>query len=129
MLIDEMTRLGYRAIGAADGEQALTHLATRFDLIVCDIQLTGIDGIEVVATYRAHQPEVNALFVSGAPLDALRDVIPQGTAMLRKPFSTTQLAAALQHLDPSHRSADVAVGEQDCSDGVAESAQVKDLGP
>ena len=45
---------GYEVEIAADGELALEALAaSRFDLIICDVHLPKIDGLQIVATVKS----------------------------------------------------------------------------
>ncbi len=58
---DILTLEGYRVLSAADGPSGL-RLAReqRPDLVLCDIMLPGCDGMEILATLRAHA-ETSAL--------------------------------------------------------------------
>jgi len=51
---DLLRRTGYEMFEAHDGEAALERLASeRFDLVLMDLQLPGIDGYEVTRRIRA----------------------------------------------------------------------------
>lgn len=61
-----LTRAGYHVIVAASGEEALTLLTRhRFDLFVVDLQMPGIQGMEVVAEVRRHQPNAVMIVLTG----------------------------------------------------------------
>jgi DNA-binding response OmpR family regulator len=50
---------GYRVLTATDGEQALARIrADRPDLVVCDIMMPVVNGLEVVEQLRADGDEV-----------------------------------------------------------------------
>ncbi len=80
-LVLELSDHGYRVEGCRDGHAALALFsAERFDLIICDIQLPGMGGIELLNRVRQlpeERSEVPAIFLSafGDP-----EVVRAGTA-------------------------------------------------
>ena len=57
MLSRRLQRAGYCVTTAAGGEQALEALAqTTFDLVLLDVQMPGVDGLQVLKTVREQQP-------------------------------------------------------------------------
>ena len=52
-----MGRLGYQAIGVGSGEEALARIQPDIDLVLLDVNMSGIDGFEVTRQIRA-RPEV-----------------------------------------------------------------------
>lgn len=112
-----LTRLletsGHRVTAAANGAEGLRlwreHGA---DLVLTDIQMPVMNGIEVMLQLRAHAPMLPVLAMSGG--DRSRDLDLLGTVgllgavgLLQKPFSLSELnaaiAAALQ--DPDQKRA------------------------
>ena len=85
---------GYEVESVASGEEAVSAVnscAPR--LVLLDLMLPGISGIEVAQQLRASHPNVPILFVSGhAEFDALRSAVP-GVRLLRKPFQSEELYA------------------------------------
>ena len=65
------------------------------DLLVTDIVMPSITGVELVRRLRMTRPSLKVLYLSGYPKDA-----PIGTAdgFLQKPFSGAQLAQAVRRL-------------------------------
>jgi two-component system sensor histidine kinase/response regulator len=56
---EALRRLGHAVTIAADGGQALSLLRTnRYDVVFMDVQLPGIDGIEVTRRFREHESGV-----------------------------------------------------------------------
>ena len=58
---------GFESCGAAeDAEAALAQIPTvQVDLVLVDVMLPGIDGIELVRRLRARQPGLRCLMLSG----------------------------------------------------------------
>ena len=55
---EALKRLGHEVTIAGEGARALALLeSTRFDLVFMDVQLPGIDGLEVTRRFRAHERE------------------------------------------------------------------------
>ena len=57
-LIGLFQRMGYRAAGAASGEEALEHIARQtFDVVLLDLKMPGMDGTEVLKAARPLAPD------------------------------------------------------------------------
>jgi CheY-like chemotaxis protein len=57
---------GYAVIAAADGQEAIDHLAASgIDLIIADINMPRRTGLEVLRTVREQLPEVPVIMLSG----------------------------------------------------------------
>jgi len=53
MLARRLSRRGFKVVTAADGQEALDRIATQsFDVIVLDIMMPGVDGMEVLTRVR-----------------------------------------------------------------------------
>jgi two-component system cell cycle sensor histidine kinase/response regulator CckA len=84
---------GYSVVDAPDGDTALRLLDTipSLDLLVTDLTMPGIDGRELAAQVRAHQPEVGVVVMSGyIPDPGWLDGVP-GSVFLPKPFTPIDL--------------------------------------
>jgi DNA-binding response OmpR family regulator len=85
--------------------------SSRFDLVIVDIFMPGVNGLEIIAGFRQQSPTVPILAMSGfrfrdtmdPGLDFLGMAAEAGAAAcLRKPFAPRQLMAAVQaSLDPA----------------------------
>ncbi|GAC1386251.1 MAG: hypothetical protein NVSMB42_06590 [Herpetosiphon sp.] len=85
---------GYRVETAFDAEQALELLETEaFDLLLTDISLPGIGGLELGRLAQERQPILDVVIMTGSPsYDLLQDALQQGVAdYLPKPFNIDQL--------------------------------------
>jgi len=84
----------------ATGGEARARLAdadTRFDVVLCDLQLAGDeDGMEVLDAARRLQPEALAVLVSGATgPEVLQRLRQGGVTLLTKPVAPAKLRALL----------------------------------
>jgi|KBSSwiStaDraftv2_1062776.scaffolds.fasta_scaffold1950549_1 DNA-binding NtrC family response regulator len=62
-----LQRVGYTITTAANGEEALAWLMEhRFDLLLLDLRLTGISGLEVAQYAREYQPSAVVLILTGS---------------------------------------------------------------
>jgi len=94
---------GYRVIEADSAEEALTifdRAANGVELVLSDIVLPGMDGVELVRRLRRSDPGLPALFMSGYAAEALRErgVAGESAPVLEKPFTPSQLLVAVRSL-------------------------------
>jgi two-component system, cell cycle sensor histidine kinase and response regulator CckA len=92
-----LTRRGYTVITATDGREAVRAHAwhpEKIDLLVTDIAMAPMNGLELAALLMTAQQDLKVLFVSGyVGEDVLlrrKQAIP-GALFLRKPFTSDQL--------------------------------------
>ena len=93
---DSLRSLNYQVVDAEGGAQALATMEReRFDLLLVDFAMPGLNGAEVARAARERQPGIKVLMVSGyADSDAVEAAL--GSArQLRKPFDLTELGAAV----------------------------------
>ncbi len=86
------------ATEALNGKEALARLQTRsFDLVLLDIKMEDMDGIEVLQQIRRDDPEANVVMITGYPTIATAVHCTKLGALdyLTKPFSLDDLDAAL----------------------------------
>lgn len=90
---------GYETTTIGDGLDALKiiHLDPP-DLIILDIWLPGIDGIEVLKTVRTYHPEIKVLIMSGhGTIDTAVKATKLGANdFIEKPFSIDQLLQSIE---------------------------------
>lgn len=85
---------GYAVTTASSGEQALELLKeNQYWLVMSDIRLPGINGVEVLENVRRHSPRTNVIMItSHASLDTSIDAIKHGAYdYLLKPFEDLSL--------------------------------------
>lgn len=92
-----LTDAGYDPSTASSLPEALELARERkFDLVISDIVLSdGGDGLDLVESVRAVQPEINVLHISGY---AQRWSHSGDNAILAKPFSAAQLLKRVESL-------------------------------
>ena len=98
-----LERSGYRVISAGDAESALAALRGNADsvaLVLTDLVLPGVGGREIARRLREILPGLRVLFMSGYADASTMVRFPSdpGTAFLAKPFTTSQLCAAVRQL-------------------------------
>ncbi|HWQ00344.1 MAG TPA: ATP-binding protein, partial [Vicinamibacterales bacterium] len=103
LLVRLLERRGYRVVHAANGVEALAYLdAGAPDLVVCDLRMPRVNGIELYRRATATRPSLarRFLLVTGdAPNEeAARLVAAAGVPLLQKPFSAAQLDEALSRV-------------------------------
>lgn len=101
VMTDALAAAGFQVHDAADGHAALARLsspAQPYALVVLDLTLPGLSGIEVLKRLRENQPQLPAILISGYHADELGDVIqdPAVVAVLQKPFAPHELIAAVR---------------------------------
>ncbi len=67
---------GYRAVSAYSAQDALDKLkGQKFDLLVTDFRMEGMNGLELAKQVHASSPEIPVIIVTGyGPVDGGRDV-------------------------------------------------------
>ncbi|WP_322400054.1 hybrid sensor histidine kinase/response regulator [Massilia luteola] len=99
-LADILAVEGHDVVCAADGRAGLAHaLGERWDVIVCDIGLPGLDGLALMQALRAQQdgarPYAIALTGYGQPDDAARGLAAGFDRYLVKPVGAGALLAVV----------------------------------
>jgi len=92
---------GYETVIAADGETALDEVSsTRYDALVLDIMLPGVDGFEVAHTLRERGDFTPVLMLTarGRPEDVLKGFEAGADDYLPKPFDLNIFLARLNGL-------------------------------
>lgn len=100
-LVDLLNSAGHRAIAAADGESALVHGAdASLDLVLLDLMLPKLDGIEVCRRLRELRPELPVLMLTarGAEDDKVLGLRSGADDYVTKPFGTRELLARIEAL-------------------------------
>jgi CheY-like chemotaxis protein len=96
-------RLGYATLEAPSGEEAVRISADHADgiaLMVTDVVMGGLDGIQAADVIRKQHEALPVLFISGHTIDHLvrRHGFQESADFLQKPFTPAQLTAKLQEM-------------------------------
>src|SRR5262249_56093440 len=66
-----LERAGYEVVACADGDEAAAVLDQSWDLLLTDIVMPGMDGIEVARQAAAKHPGLRIMFITGFAAVAL----------------------------------------------------------
>jgi two-component system response regulator FlrC len=97
-LSDTLELAGYKAITAADAEQALAWLDKgRPGLVLSDVQMPGMDGHALLTTLKARRPEIPVILMTAyGQIERAVQAIREGAAdYLPKPFESERLLATV----------------------------------
>lgn len=101
MLSEVLSDEGYEVTTVSAGEEAIRLAAQQnFDLLVTDVRMPGVDGLEALRQLRNQQPHLGSLVVSGYTTEAetLRALQLNVGAYLKKPFSLTDLLQRVRQI-------------------------------
>jgi two-component system cell cycle sensor histidine kinase/response regulator CckA len=95
--------LGYRILLAEDGEDALNVVQKhngKIDLVVTDVAMPRMGGLELAQRLTSANPDLRVLFVSGYSEDELPEPVglAPNHAFLDKPFTASMLARKLREM-------------------------------
>ena len=99
-------KLGHQVSDVADGKEALRLLeATRFDLIISDVYMADMDGMELLVRIQQLHWYVPVVMISGGGYMVRDEVLKMAAACgavatLDKPFSVEQLRSTVEPLLP-----------------------------
>jgi CheY-like chemotaxis protein len=98
-----VTQLGYRAVTARSGEQALEIFRKdkeRIDLIILDMIMPGMDGLTAYEQLKKIDPDVKVLLSSGYSLTgAVKEILNKGCdEYIQKPYSLSQISRITREL-------------------------------
>ena len=99
-----LATMGHDAVASGDAHEAL-ELQNRqpADLLITDIFMPGVDGLEAIVAFRSRWPGLKIVAISGGGMRAKRDYL--GVAgeigadvLMRKPVDPKELLATLHKL-------------------------------
>jgi sigma-B regulation protein RsbU (phosphoserine phosphatase) len=96
-----LTRHGYTAITAADGPSALALIEQQtFDLLLLDIMMPGMSGLEVLAHIRKHRSHTDLPIIMATAQDESQDIVGAldsgANDYVTKPFEFTVVLARVR---------------------------------
>ena len=103
MLVVEVLRdLGYSTVEAVDATTATVALETnpRFDLLISDVGLPGMNGRQLAEVARVMAPHLPVLFMTGYTASAANkeQFLADGMYMITKPFDIDDLAVTIHRI-------------------------------
>jgi two-component system cell cycle response regulator CpdR len=95
-----LERAGFEVRACADGEEAAAVLDQDWDLLLTDIVMPGMDGIEVARLAAARNPALRIMFITGFAAVALAagDSAPAGAKVLSKPIHLREIVAEVERM-------------------------------
>ena len=98
-----LTKAGYDVVEADDGEKGIEVIGAddnplMVDVIICDIRMPRINGLEAIAYFRRQYPSVPVLVLTGYPdIQLATSLLRQGVVdYLVKPADKDALMAAVE---------------------------------
>lgn len=103
VLVQALGAAGHSVRAAGDGLEALRQLQTgAVDLLLADIVMPGLDGMELARRASRIHPELRIMFITGFAAVVLRDgrmrQAPEGARLLSKPFHLRDLVREVDAL-------------------------------
>lgn len=93
-LAKALRKAGYYVVAVGDGLEAMESLEHEpVDLLLADVVMPGLDGIELARRAAKEQPGIKVMFITGFAAVALkaREAAPKGARVLSKPFHLRDL--------------------------------------
>lgn len=100
-LLEALEDLDFDVTGAASSHQAL-ELArrSRFDLVIHDVRMAEMDGLEAMAGIRQLQPDIKAIVITGYADDSAptRAIQQRASDYIYKPFQLRELIKVIENV-------------------------------
>lgn len=101
ILGEALVHMGHRVVTAGDGQEALEKVAQNaFDIIITDINMPRMDGIELIKRLAGDRKEIDIIAITGHSMSySYTDVISAGASdFIIKPFTLNELEAKLTRI-------------------------------
>lgn len=98
-LAGALEKAGYDVDAVADGLEALEAVeAIQYDLLLADIVMPGMDGIDLARRASTVQEDLKVMFITGFAAIAVsrQSAMPRHSGLLSKPFHLREL---VEHVD------------------------------
>ena len=105
-LVEAIAALGYQPIEAKDGSEALERAQNESpDLVLTDLRMPGVDGMELVRTLRERCPDVPAVMVTAqGTIEAAVQAMRSGAAdFLLKPCTPEAIEVVIDRIERTTR--------------------------
>ncbi len=96
-----LERAGHQVRVCADGDEAVDALNDGpYDLLLTDIVMPGVDGIEVARMAAARTPGMRIMFITGFAAVALAEGsrAPEGAKVLSKPVHLREIVSEVERM-------------------------------
>src|SRR5262245_35972253 len=105
-LVEAITALGYQPIEAKSGNEAIERMKTaQPDLVLTDLRMPGVDGMELVKNLKNQFPELPTVMVTaqGTIESAVQAMRNGASDFLLKPTSPDAIAAVISRIEKTTR--------------------------
>ena len=102
VLAEVLEDLGHTVTCRTDGEEVLVEaLNEPYDLLVTDIRMPGMDGLELIESLHSHSRQLPAILVTGHDSDevAARALEVSAASYLRKPIRVADMLVVVRSLE------------------------------
>lgn len=100
-LAQALVRAGHEVVDCGDGGEAYERfLAEHFDLLLTDIVMPGMDGIDLAKRAAKIAPDLKIIFITGFAAVALHPEVgaPKAAKVLSKPFHLREIVAEVDRM-------------------------------
>ena len=101
LLIEFLGEDGYQVDSAETGSEALSKITKEvFDLIVTDIRMPGLTGLDILSSIKKHQPQVSIIVITAFGNEEVyrRSMERGASAYLEKPVCFNKLGALIHEM-------------------------------
>ncbi|HEX2167580.1 MAG TPA: response regulator, partial [Longimicrobiales bacterium] len=101
LITRQLERTGLDVVALESGERVLREAADRytsFDVVILDVHLPGMSGLELASLIQARRPEQPIIVITGDPDPRLaREALSRGpVSYLLKPFEMSELVGVVE---------------------------------
>ena len=98
VIAEQLRDSGSNVVQVSSGDEAIAAVekaGARFDVILSDYAMPGLNGIQTIEAVRAKRPEIGAVVMTGYADDDTVEALGQDIALVRKPVPLGELLNAL----------------------------------
>ena len=100
-LVNILSKEGYKVSGAKNGREALELvLAQHFDMLITDVKMPGMDGIELLEKAKGKDPQIEVLVITGfGSIGSAVEAMKKGAfEYITKPFDLDELILKVRNI-------------------------------
>jgi two-component system response regulator PilR (NtrC family) len=101
LLAEYLSNCGYEVTCAASGQEALSYYkSSRFDVVVSDLMMSPIDGMELLSEIKKFDSEALFIMVTGYPsIDTALEAVKKGAKdYITKPFNIDDIRLKIERV-------------------------------
>jgi len=101
VVLYNLRKAGFEVTSASDGREGLSRFSPgKFDLVITDVKMPGISGIEVLRRVRSLDPDIPVLIITAfGNMETAIDAMREGACyFIAKPFDREHLLLAIEQI-------------------------------